>query len=96
MKIKDVMVLENIFLSPEDIAGISLIAPQATYNVIKDGRLRKLKFISRFVKGIGKCPNKLCITHYEEESEPKFEVGERIKCIYCEREFTREEILATI
>ena len=96
MGIKDVMVLENIFLSPEDIAGVSLIAPQATYNVIKDGRLRKLKFISRFVKGIGKCPNKLCITHYEEESEPKFEVGDTIRCVYCEREFTREEILATI
>jgi aspartate carbamoyltransferase regulatory subunit len=106
MKIKDVLILENAFLM-EDLYGlIRVIAPQVTFNVLKDGRFKKIKVklpekILSF-NSLLSCPNKLCITNLDPEAKPKFQIikveNEKfiLKCEYCEREFEREEIIKTI
>ena len=106
MKIKDVLILENAFLT-EDLYGlIRVIAPQVTFNVLKDGRFKKIKVklpekILSF-NSLLSCPNKLCITNLDPEAKPKFQIikaeNEKfiLKCEYCEREFEREEIIKTI
>jgi len=106
--IKDILILENVFI-PEYLFGlISFIAPQVTFNVLKDNRIRKIKVgIPEEIFGVNfllRCPNNLCITNYDPEAETKFKIlkfseNEKefpLRCNYCEREFSREEIIKTI
>lgn len=105
---KDVLVLENVFI-PDNLFGlIKIIAPEVTFNLLKDNRIRKFKVtLPEEIFGINslpRCPNNLCITNYDPEAETKFKIlkfnrDEKkilLRCHYCEREFTREEIVKTI
>jgi len=106
--IKDILILENIFI-PEYLFGlISFIAPKATFNILKDNKIIKIKVgIPEEIFGVNfllRCPNNLCITNYDPEAETKFKIlkfseNEQeflLRCNYCEREFSREEIVKTI
>lgn len=106
--IKDILLLENLFI-PEYLFGlISFIAPQVTFNILKDNKIRKIKVrIPEKIFGLNsllRCPNNLCITNYDPEAEAKFKIlkfskDEKeflLKCNYCEREFNREEIVKII
>lgn len=99
---KDVMVLGNVFLSHESMAMVSLIAPQATFNVLKDGRIQKLRMpLPKVIPAIFPCPNPLCITNYDPEAQARFLYnqesgnGELID-IYCQRVFEMDEIVEKI
>ncbi|MBT9174076.1 MAG: Aspartate carbamoyltransferase catalytic subunit [Syntrophomonadaceae bacterium] len=106
--IKDILVLENVFI-PEHLFGlISFIAPQITFNILKDNKIRKIKaIVPEEISGVNslpRCPNNLCITNYDPEGITKFKIlqfpksGENflLRCNHCEREFTREEIIKII
>ena len=94
---KDVLKIEGIELSKEDVNKISLISPNATINIIKDGVVvRKFKVeIPDTIEGILKCTNPNCITQIEniagkvkvEEKEPL-----KIRCAYCEKFLNSIEI----
>ena len=87
---KDIIKIENRALSKEEVDKISLIAPNATVNIIKgyDVKSKQKVEIPDVISGILSCTNKNCITHYEEV-KTKFLLENknplRIRCYYCER-----------
>lgn len=92
---KDVIVLEDIFLAKEVMIKISSLAPSVTFNIVKDETFEKIKATtSPIITGMGKCPNTNCITNHDPEAEPKFKHSdEELACYYCEKHFSREEVL---
>jgi len=93
-KRKDIIKIEDRILGPQELDIISLIAPDATINVIKGYEVvKKYKVhIPPEVKGIIKCGNPNCITNQREPVEPRFVVVSKepvvLKCAYCERKLT--------
>ena len=97
MQRKDIIKIENKYLKKEETDKISLIAPQATINIIKNGKLvekRKIELPDEYVN-IVKCPNPNCITSKEAVST-RFKVINRtplmLRCHYCERVITEDEV----
>ncbi|WP_048057981.1 aspartate carbamoyltransferase regulatory subunit [Methanothermococcus okinawensis] len=94
---KDILKIEGIELSKEDVNKISLISPNATINIIKDGVVvKKFKVeIPDEIEGILKCTNPNCITQ-TENIIGKFKVEEKeplkIRCKYCEKFLNAIEI----
>jgi aspartate carbamoyltransferase regulatory subunit len=93
---KDLLKIENVFISEEQASKLALYAPHATVNQIEDYRVVKklpLELPSQ-VNNVFECPNTNCITH-DEPVESSFKVIEkkddiRLKCKYCEKVFARE------
>ena len=94
---KDILVLERTTLREEVMACIAMIAPDATFNIIQGGIFTKIKMKARGVfKGIGKCPNIVCITNVDPEAHTRFVAssdGQILSCYYCERAFARNEVI---
>ncbi|MEM3927516.1 MAG: aspartate carbamoyltransferase regulatory subunit [Archaeoglobaceae archaeon] len=92
---KDIVKVEGLFISEEKLNKIALIAPNATINLIKDYEIEK-KFkvkLPEVVKGILKCPNRMCISNAREPVESIFYVAMKnnevvAKCHYCGRKIT--------
>ncbi len=87
---KDIIKIEGKFLSDKETAAISLVAPTATINIIKDGEVKEKKGVKAptLVEGILKCPNPVCVSRIERENiSSKFiKVSENpltYKCVYC-------------
>lgn len=96
---KDVVKIENRELTGKEVNRIALIAPSATLNIIRNWEVVEKREISlpKILEEVIKCPNKNCITNYEEISS-KFIVEEKeplkLRCYFCERVFTREEVIS--
>ncbi|MCS7106105.1 MAG: aspartate carbamoyltransferase regulatory subunit [Candidatus Aenigmarchaeota archaeon] len=94
---KDIVKVENRELTEKEANRIALIAPSATLNIVRNWEVvEKRKIIlPEILEGVVKCPNKNCITNYEEV-ETKFIVETKeplkLRCYFCERVFTREEV----
>jgi aspartate carbamoyltransferase catalytic subunit len=91
---KDVIILEDNFLHEPVMKAVLSFAPMATFNVIKERTFTKLK-ISKpsLISGIGKCPNKYCISNHDIECGAEFfSADEGVLCYYCDKQFSREEI----
>lgn len=94
---KDVIKIENKELTKDELNKITLIAPQATVNIIKDHNVfEKVKIvIPQYFENIIKCPNPKCITAHEETTLRFVTISEnplKVKCCYCERAHDRESI----
>ncbi len=102
MGCKDVVKIEDRNLDEKEIDKIALITPTATVNIIENYKVvRKHKVcLPDEIKGIVKCMNPRCITNQREPVEPEFRVISKdpviIKCKYCEREMTVEDIIENI
>ncbi|NPA62684.1 MAG: aspartate carbamoyltransferase regulatory subunit [Methanococci archaeon] len=87
---KDILKIEGIELKKEDVDKISLISPDVTINIIRNGRVvEKLKpQIPNEIEGILKCTNPNCITN-KEQIRGRFKIENtsplRIRCHYCEK-----------
>ncbi|MEM0490930.1 MAG: aspartate carbamoyltransferase regulatory subunit [Acidilobaceae archaeon] len=87
---KDIVKVEGLFLNSEQISKISLIAPNATLNIIRDGLVvikQKVK-PPDIIEGILRCPNLSCITRKEGEfvkSKMRLVSTNPLiyQCIYC-------------
>ena len=94
---KDILKIEGVELSEEDVNKIGLISPNATINIIKNGDVvKKFKVkIPDIITGILKCTNPNCITNVERVPG-KFKVERKdplkIRCIYCEKFLNTIEI----
>lgn len=95
---KDLIKIENRYLTEKETHDIAVFAPQATINIIKNYRLiRKIPAnLPRIVQRILVCPNPRCITN-QEPLDTLFSVEEHKKkillhCQFCEKKFDREEI----
>jgi len=89
---KDIVKVEGKFISEEELNKISLIAPKATINLIKDFEIQK-KFrvtLPETVEGILTCPNRNCITNSREPIMRRFNISLEnnqvvARCHYCNR-----------
>jgi aspartate carbamoyltransferase regulatory subunit len=95
---KDIVKIEDRFLTEREAHDIAVFAPNATINIIKNYKVfSKIKAkLPETVKGILVCPNGRCITE-QENVETLFMVEEfkqkvRLRCFYCEKIFERDEI----
>ncbi|KHT45499.1 aspartate carbamoyltransferase regulatory subunit [Vibrio sinaloensis] len=93
---KDLLKIENIFITEEQASKLALYAPHATVNQIENYQVvKKLALeLPEQVNNVFECPNTNCITH-GEPVESSFKVFEkkddiRLKCKYCEKVFSRE------
>lgn len=98
MGCKDLIKIENRFLTEKESHDIAAFAPQATINIIKDYQLIS-KTSAEMPEKLSKiliCPNKRCITH-SEAMDTLFHVSEHkgqilLRCHFCEKIFERSEI----
>ncbi|AGN00338.1 aspartate carbamoyltransferase regulatory subunit [Salinarchaeum sp. Harcht-Bsk1] len=91
---KDVVKVEDRELSQDEVDVLSLIAPEATINIIREFDVVEKKRLDRpeSVSGVLACPNHDCITSGDEPVETKFEVLDSgVRCVYCET-IIREDI----
>ena len=91
---KDLIKVENTFISDEQANQLALFAPDATINQIKNFKVVnkfKVQLPDSFV-GVLACPNSNCISH-NEPVKTQFYVNKRrdlkLKCHYCEKSFNR-------
>jgi aspartate carbamoyltransferase regulatory subunit len=98
---KDIVKVENQILDEEALKKISIIAPQATINLVKDFQIVEKHGVSlpQELRGILKCPNRNCITNSPEGVRSLF-ICERedpveFRCHYCEElvEADRAELI---
>ncbi|MFB6310547.1 MAG: aspartate carbamoyltransferase regulatory subunit [Salinirussus sp.] len=91
---KDVVKVEGRELSQSEVDVLSLIAPAATINIIRDFEVAEKHRVSRpeQVTGVLECPNVNCITAGDEPVESAFAVLEEgVRCAYCDT-IIREDI----
>ncbi|MFB6136021.1 MAG: aspartate carbamoyltransferase regulatory subunit [Halobacteriaceae archaeon] len=84
---KDVVKVEGRELSQSEVDVLSLIAPDATINIIRDYAVVEKSRVERpdRVVGVLACPNRHCITNADEPVDASFEVLEEgVRCEYCE------------
>jgi aspartate carbamoyltransferase regulatory subunit len=90
---KDMIKIENKFLSKEETDKISLIAPNATINIIKRQKVSGKRKVSppAELNGILTCPNTECVTNREDCTTRFSKTGNKYKCHFCERRFSIED-----
>jgi aspartate carbamoyltransferase regulatory subunit len=89
---KDVVKVEDRELEPREVDRISLIAPHAVVNVIRNYNVEEKRAVTlpTEVVGILRCENHNCISNTSEPIESRFRVVRKepllLRCAYCERE----------
>jgi aspartate carbamoyltransferase regulatory subunit len=89
MGLKDIVKVEDRELEEEEVDRISLIAPNATINIIRDfGVIEKYRVdLPERLDGVIKCVNPNCISNTSEHDISKFAVNKKpveLRCIYCD------------
>ncbi|PSP78457.1 aspartate carbamoyltransferase regulatory subunit [Halobacteriales archaeon QS_1_68_20] len=93
---KDVVKVEDRELSQDEVEVLSLIAPEATINIVRDFEVVDKQSVERpdRVIGVLECPTPDCITNADEPVETRFSVlDDGVRCAYCET-IVREDIAA--
>ena len=87
---KDIVKVEGLFLDSRQTDRISLVAPTATINIVREGRVVVKKKVEppQLIEGIISCPNPACITRKQgENSRSKLRLTSRrplgYQCVYC-------------
>ena len=89
---KDIVKVENRELDPNEVNKISLIAPKATINFIRDYEVAKKHRVKlpEEIIGIVSCANPTCVSNAKEPVKSRFKIiskdPPKVKCYYCERE----------
>ncbi|MBT3464560.1 aspartate carbamoyltransferase regulatory subunit [archaeon] len=95
---KDIIKIENRFLTKDELNTIAIIAPTATINIIKKAKVAekfKVELPDEF-QGIIKCRNPTCITRNEPVKSKFKKFSEsplKVRCKYCEKVFIHFELL---
>ena len=94
---KGIIKVSGKYFTDAEISQLSVVAPKAVLNIIRDYEVvekREVALPDELV-GIVKCGNPKCITN-NEPMPTRFHVIDKercvIKCHYCEKEQTREDI----
>jgi aspartate carbamoyltransferase regulatory subunit len=91
---KDIVKVEKRELSQSEVDVVSLIAPEATINIVRDYEVVDKLRVERpdRVEGLLSCPNRNCITNAGEPVASKFQVlSDGVRCQYCDT-IVREDI----
>lgn len=88
---KDILKIEDRELDANEVNKISLIAPNATINIVREYEvIRKDRVeLPEKVSGLVKCPNQNCVTNHEPIKTQFLVVDReplRLRCGYCDRE----------
>ncbi|KXI21558.1 aspartate carbamoyltransferase regulatory subunit [Photobacterium sanguinicancri] len=93
---KDLIKIENVFISEDQANQLAMYAPKATVNQIENYEVAKKLHLTlpEQINGIFECPNSNCISH-GEPVDSSFKVITKkediqLKCKYCEKVFSRE------
>lgn len=95
---KDIVKVEGRELKADEVDKISLIAPKATINIIRNYEVVKKTVVSipDTIGGFLRCANPNCITNIESTAS-KFAVEEKhpikMRCVYCERVMSEGDIV---
>jgi aspartate carbamoyltransferase regulatory subunit len=92
---KDIVKIEDRFLTKDETDRISLIAPHATINIIKGQKVTGKRQVLPPTELIGMlaCPNRNCITNAERCQTHFTKAGSgKYACRFCERRFSSEEL----
>jgi aspartate carbamoyltransferase regulatory subunit len=84
---KDIVKVEGHELSQNEVDVISLIAPEASINIIRDFDVVEKSRVVRpeHVTDVLTCPNHNCITTRDEPIGSEFEVlDDGVRCVYCD------------
>ena len=91
---KDIVKIEDRELKEEEVDRVSLIAPNATINIIRDFEvIEKYRVdLPELLEGVMKCDNPNCISNTSEPVISKFTVNKKpveLRCVYCEHVITQ-------
>ncbi len=99
MPLKDLVKVEGIELSKDDVNRVAILAPQATINIIKQYAVVK-KFhveVPDLIERLFPCPNPSCITNHESMTVSFMTIKAKkdlwLCCRYCEKKFSQEELI---
>jgi aspartate carbamoyltransferase regulatory subunit len=95
---KDVVKIEGRELSQSELDVLSLIAPAATINIIRNYDVVDKHRVERpnEVTGVLRCPNHNCITTEDEPVDSRFDVlDDGVRCEFCDT-IVREDLAAHI
>ncbi|PSQ29995.1 aspartate carbamoyltransferase regulatory subunit [Halobacteriales archaeon SW_6_65_46] len=95
---KDILKIEDRELSADEVDVLSLIAPRASINIIREYEVSEKSRVSRpdEVIGVLSCPNVSCITTGEEPVESAFDVlDDGVRCRYCDT-IVRDDVASLI
>jgi aspartate carbamoyltransferase regulatory subunit len=91
---KDIVKVEGRELSQDEVDVLSLIAPDATINIVREYEVVEKHRVERpdRVTGVLECPNRACITNADEPVPATFAVlADGVRCVYCET-IMREDV----
>jgi len=94
---KAIIKVSDVFFENREINKISLIAPHAKLNIIRDYEVveKKIVEIPDKITGIAKCFNPKCITNHEKITTCFSVINKApisLKCKYCEKITTEEQM----
>ncbi|MFQ5892613.1 MAG: aspartate carbamoyltransferase regulatory subunit [Candidatus Methanofastidiosia archaeon] len=95
---KDIVKIENRELSENEVNKISLVASNATLNVVRDFEVveKKKVRVPEKIENLLECSNLFCVTR-KEDVKTKFILESskplKLRCYFCDRIMMREEIL---
>ncbi len=98
LKSKGIIKISDRFLEPDEVSKIALVAPRASINIIKNYKVieKSALVLGQEIHDVMHCVNPVCITNHQFIPTKFYVIEEgdevRLKCKYCEREVTREEI----
>lgn len=99
MQRKDLIKIENTFLTDDQINQLAIYAPHATVNRIDnyDVVAKIIPALPERIERVLTCPNSNCISH-NEPVHSVFTVRQRaqdisLKCKYCEKEFAHHVVI---
>ncbi|BCS91656.1 MULTISPECIES: aspartate carbamoyltransferase regulatory subunit [Metallosphaera] len=99
---KDILKIEDREIEEKEAELITLIAPDATINIIKDYEVvgKRKQEIPQEVVGLLRCTNPSCITNNDVEAVTRFRTIKRkplqLACEYCETRLTEDEVVRQI
>lgn len=98
IKMKDLIKIENHVLTKEEANDITIFAPEASINVIRNFEVveKIITTLPSSIRGVFICANPVCITQ-KEPIETAFNIGTHGKqillaCQYCEKIFDRNDV----
>ncbi len=96
---KDLIKVANYELPPEEANRVAILAPDADINIIANYKIKnKFKVsIPSLIERLIVCPNPHCVSNHEPMGS-KFATLHRgetvaVRCWYCEKTFTQDEIV---
>jgi len=100
MRRKDIIKIEDKFLSKKEFDRLALVAPRATINIIRDGKVAEKRVVElpKTIRGVISCNNPACVAFPRNERflEPRFTVETDdpllIKCDFCDHELSRKDV----